>query len=299
MEHRFVLGRTDAETYLLPQRELLLTLHVPQHTAAMCVAQNEERLRRQVRSGRAKPTAMAWATDQTRLNSSRRALGQYANATSANQSGTPRNSASSSPSSPSPRSSSSSSAMCPALSKDDNVVKLLLSDTSYEVRALPGDVVYIPRGWGYEVQRILGTATLHKGRHTHDSSVTAHTPLHAAYEFRDHRALGGKHGTLVASPRPAQATTYGQDKGDDVSKKGEVGAATLEEVEALGGGGGAATATTLDITSIEVDALCLSYQPYPELTAAQAAVYVAANYVHSGVEEFYEKGGNQVFHSYE
>jgi hypothetical protein len=273
----FVLGRMDAETYLLPQRELLLTLYVPTRTEDMCAAQNNDRLQRQVRAGRASRSAMAWSTDQTRLTSARRALGQYANAESAGRTGTSLNSSSSSPSS----SALSSSGETPPFAT-------LTSRTSYEVRALPGDVVYIPRGWGYEVQRILGMATIHIGRGGyHDTAAAGPT---APHDFRDNRQLGssfrGPPRRPITSAEPPHSTELAQEG---------------EECEKLGGGvnNGSGIAASTHITSIEVDALCLHYCPYPELTAEQAAVYVAANYVHTGVEEFYEKGGNQVFRSYE
>lgn len=265
---RYVLGRTDAETYLLPQRELLLTLYLPTHTEDMCAAQNNDRLQRQVRAGRASRSAMAWPTEQARLTSARRALGQYANTESAGKTGT---------SHPSPPSATEPAALQPKL----------FSRLSYEVRALPGDVVYIPRGWGYEVQRILGTATIHNG---HSSSSAA-----APYEFRDHRIFGSKYGSTV-NPRRATPSAPHAENATAVDQRQEQQKVGVGEAAVAAAG---AVATPLRVVSVEIDAFCLHYHPYPELTAAQAAVYMAANYVHTGVEEFYEKGGNQVFRCYE
>lgn len=256
---RFVLGRGDAETYLLPQRELLITLYVPAHTEKMCAQQNNDRLQRQVRAGRAGGAAMAWPTEHSRMTSSRRARGQYANAASAGETGAALQTVKGSGAS---LSSSSSSGQ-------------LVSRTSHEVRALPGDVVYVPRGWGYDVQRILGTATVHSGQRTHDTAMQ--------HEFRDHRTLSATRGASLPRVGPAHPSAT-------------VPARTLAASEE------AARAPPLPpctIESVVVDAFCLHYHPYPELTAAQADVYVAANYVHTGVEQFYEKGGNDVFRAYQ
>ncbi|KPA85972.1 putative mitochondrial hypothetical protein [Leptomonas pyrrhocoris] len=265
---RYVLGRADAETYLLPQRELLLTLYVPVRTEDMCAAQNDERLRRQVHAGRAsRSAAMAWPTDQTRLTSSRRALGQFANAESAARTGTSQ-------------SSHLPSTLLSSSAKQDPAAPAaaLTSRTSYEVRALPGDVVYVPRGWGYDVQRIVGTATVHNGLHK------ALRGSEASYAFSDHRALGGSPGSFTRT-RPTHSTSSPLSR---ATQGGEVEGEKETSVTA-----------SAEVSSIAIDAFCLSYHPYPELTAAQAAVYVAANYVHAGVEEFYEQGGNRVHRSYE
>ncbi|CAJ1034492.1 hypothetical protein, conserved [Leishmania lindenbergi] len=255
---RYVIGRTDAETYVLPQRELLLTLHVPTHTEDMCAAQNEERLRRQVKIGRASPAAMsaAWPTEQARLTSSRRAAGQYANTMSANETGV--HSANVTP----------QAATAPLVTPP--LAPLLVSRTSYEVRALPGDVVYIPRGWGFDVQRIVGTATIHNG------SCGGGGPGTAQVDFCDHRTVAGHNGAWRGCRSAAPSNCH-------------------EPAEAAPR---VSPAASVQLTSVEVDALCLHYQPYPELTEAQAAVYVAANYVHGGVNEFYEHGGNRVYRSY-
>ncbi|KAG5490972.1 hypothetical protein JIQ42_00858 [Leishmania sp. Namibia] len=256
---RYVLGRADAETYLLPQRELLLTLHVPTHTEDMCAAQNQERLRRQVRAGRASPSAMsaAWLTEHARLTSSRRAAGQYANVMSANETGVHRANAP-------PQTTGGLLEAAPS-------TPLLWSRTSYEVRALPGDVVYIPRGWGFDVQRIVGTATIHSG-----SCGGAGGPDADKADFCHHRDIATHMRTWPA--RRLVTTSEGKEPVDP----------KLD----------AASTAAVQLTSVEVDALCLNYQPYPELTEAQAAVYVAANYVHGGVDEFYEHGGNRVYRSY-
>ncbi|KPI84386.1 hypothetical protein ABL78_6567 [Leptomonas seymouri] len=265
---RYVLGRADAETYLLPQRELLLTLYVPKRTEDMCAAQNDDRLQRLVRAGRASRSAMmTWSTDHTRQTSSRCALGQYTNAESATKTGTFRQ----------PASPSTSPSKSPQRSREASPAELL-AYTSFEVRALPGDAVYIPRGWGYDVQRILGTATMHNG---HSKAVIGGE---ATYGFRDHRALGGKSNSSVSthSARSLEATSPLPQHREDVEA-----------------GEGASVVASTEISSMEIDAFCLSYRPYPELTAAQAAVYVAANYVHTGVDDFYEQGGNQVYRLYE
>ncbi|CAJ1992904.1 mt-SAF8 [Leishmania donovani] len=257
---RYVIGRTDAETYVLPQRELLLTLHVPTHTEEMCAAQNQERLRRQVRIGRASSAAMsaAWPTEQTRLTSSRRAEGQYANAMSANATGVHHTNAPL-------QATTTPLAASPSM-------PLLLSCTSYEVRALPGDVVYIPRGWGFDVQRIVGTATIGNGSCGRKEGRDADK-----VDFYDHRAVAAQKGTW--SGRRPEAPSKSREPSDTESH--------------------VASTASVQLTSVEVDALCLNYQPYPELTEAQAAVYVAANYVHSGVDEFYERGGNSIYRSYQ
>ncbi|CAG9582447.1 conserved hypothetical protein [Leishmania major strain Friedlin] len=257
---RYVIGRTDAETYVLPQRELLLTLHVPTHTEDMCAAQNQERLRRQVRLGRASRAAMsaAWPTEQARLTSARRAEGQYANAMSANETGAHRTNA------------PLQVATTPLAASPS--MPLLLSRLSYEVRALPGDVVYIPRGWGFDVQRIVGTATIDNGSRGRKGGRDADK-----VGFYDHRAVAAHKGTWPGH-RPETPS-----KSSEPNK-------TESHV---------ASTASVQLTSVEVDALCLNYQPYPELTEKQAAVYVAANYVHSGVDEFYERGGNSVYRSYQ
>ncbi|KAK7194657.1 hypothetical protein NESM_000384600 [Novymonas esmeraldas] len=258
---RYVVGRADAETYVLPQRELLLTLHVPVHTEDMCAAQNVERLRRRTRHGQTGHAALdaAWPTEQTRLTAARRAAGQYANAQTANKSGT-CGARGTPPVSPSSHASSRA--------------PLLSSRSSYEVRALPGDVVYIPRGWGYDVQRIVGMATLRTdGGGGHDGAAAMH--------ICDHRRLSTP--TATWHHRPTATTPP--------ERHGECGTAPSPPPTPA--------AEAVRIVSAEVDALCLHYQPYPELTAAQADVYVAANYVHGGVEEFYERGGNSVYHVYQ
>ncbi|CBZ30647.1 conserved hypothetical protein [Leishmania mexicana MHOM/GT/2001/U1103] len=257
---RYVIGRTDAETYVLPQRELLLTLHVPTHTEDMCAAQNQERLRRQVRIGRASGAAMsaAWPTEHARLTSSRRAEGQYANTMSANETGVHRTNA------------PLQTATTPLAASPS--MPLLVSRTSYEVRALPGDVVYIPRGWGFDVQRIIGTATIDNSSRGRKGGRDADK-----VDFCDHRAVAAHKGTWPGS-RP-EMPSKSSEPGDTESH--------------------VASTASVQLTSVEVDALCLNYQPYPELTEAQAAVYVSANYVHSGVDEFYERGGNSVYRSYQ
>ncbi|KAG5467211.1 hypothetical protein CUR178_00852 [Leishmania enriettii] len=256
---RYVLGRADAETYLIPQRELLLRLHVPTHTEDMCAAQNQERLRRQVRAGRARPSAMsaAWPTEHARLTSSRRAAGQYANVMSANETGVHRANAP-------PQTTGGLLEAAPS-------TPLLWSRTSYEVRALPGDVVYIPRGWGFDVQRIVGTAAIHSG-----SCGGAGGPDADRADFCPHLDIATHMRTWPA--RRLATTSEGKEPVDPKLN--------------------AASTAAVQLTSVEVDALCLNYQPYPELTEAQAAVYVAANYVHGGVDEFYEHGGNRVYRSY-
>lgn len=264
---RYVVGRHDAETYLLPQRELLLTLHVPTRTEAMCAAQNAERRRRQVRAGHAAAGAQAWPTDQLRLTSARRAAGQFANATAANATGASRGAA--------------AAASAPTAPDQGTSPPLLASSTSYEVRALPGDVVFVPRGWGVEVRRILGTAALHQsyGGGSADGAEGGDHDASARVEFWHHRAVSSPRG--VSRPPPSRAPPL-RRLSDQHSAPPQAAAACGVEVE-----------------SVEVDALCLHYRPYPELTEAQAAVYVAANYVHGGVEEFYNEGGNRVHRVYE
>ncbi|GET92605.1 hypothetical protein, conserved [Leishmania tarentolae] len=257
---RYVLGRTDAETYVLPQRELLLTLHVPTHTENMCAAQNQERLRRQVRIGRASRALMsaAWPTEQARLTSSRRAEGQYMNATSANETGVHCANL--------PPQKASKLLVAPGSTP------LLVSRTSYEVRVLPGDVVYIPRGWGFDVQRIVGTAIIDKGNHSEKGGRGADK-----VDFCDHRTVAAHKGEWPRH-QPVTPSQWSEHVDTDTD---------------------VASTASPQLTSVEVDALCLNYQPYPELTEAQAATYVSANYVHSGVDQFYERGGNSVYRSYQ
>lgn len=56
---------------------------------------------------------------------------------------------------------------------------------------------------------------------------------------------------------------------------------------------------SMSVTGVEVDALCLRYAAYPVLSDEQVRTYVAANYAHRGIDEFYRNGGNAPFHKYE
>lgn len=264
------LGRPDVETYLLPQRELLLVLHVPPQTEAICVAQNVARLRRQVKLGHESPQRLhqylkqqqlmgvedpanssdeigtdpsdSWLSMDMRRTSRRVMIGQYINNSEAT------------------KGNGSSKSGC-----------RLAPRTTHEVRALPGDVVYIPKGWGFTVQRIIGTAVGHVGGgQTRVQAVQQNAPTTAATTVRGKRLL-------PAPPTVAahNASTTGSSSDTDTA----AAAARLE--------------------SLEVDAFCLHYLPYPQLSEAQANVYIAANYVHRGIDEFYEKGGNSVYHNYQ
>nr|CCC90353.1 conserved hypothetical protein [Trypanosoma congolense IL3000] len=228
MQMGALLGRDDCETYLLPQRELLLTFHVPEKAAAMCAAQNEERLRRQAALGYSAPS---YAFAEGLRTSARVLQGAQANIRAAEV---------------------ASSAAVEGRSAAE--VGSGAFPPKYEVRALPGDAIFVPRGWQYSVERIVGTAVMDVARRASPTS-----PYGAPrFSFRS-----GLH---------SKATVPHQR-----------------------GGGGCSIA---DIVRVEVDAFVLCYKPYPVLTKEQAATYVAANYVQGGIDEFYEKGGNNVYHKY-
>lgn len=115
----------EAETYLIPQRELLLRLYVPPHVEAMCAQQNRQRVR-------TSPSPAYHHTAQ-RPTSARLAEAQWRHMTSA-------------------------AAGAQATGATTRRAERRGWRTHYEVRALPGDVTFIPRGWGLEVRRVKGTA---------------------------------------------------------------------------------------------------------------------------------------------
>lgn len=247
-QHVGTLCREDAEVYLLPQRELLLTLYVDPSTQALCRQHNAHRLAKQVRLGHAPAGATradgSWGPIGQRMTAARVAQTQYANA---------------------------EAAMHTAGGGGGEVSAALLEAPSYEVRALPGDVIYIPRGWAFTVRRIVGMAIVNAAvapsaastgeRRSSSSSVRAVMPLKVKMSSGGaHHPRGG-----ASVPSDPRLTSIG-----DVCW-----------------------------TGVAVDALLLNYHPYPVLTAQQAEAYVPANYVTGGINEFYEKGGNDAWRRYE
>lgn len=153
---------------------------------------------------------------------------------------------------------------------------------AYEVRALPGDVIYIPRGWGMEVRRVLGSRiTTPSSSSCISSSVSLSSQL-----------TSEKHLTSRSSN-----TKKPQEKKREGSLSGTVGG---NESRHCAGGNTCSHLASGDGVQVEVDGFFVLYRPYPVLTNEQAAVYVSANYAQSdSITEFYEQGGNKVYHHYE
>ncbi|RNF04170.1 uncharacterized protein Tco025E_08140 [Trypanosoma conorhini] len=244
-----LLGRSDCETYLLPQRELLFTFYAPAEVVAMCAKQNEERMQRQAALGYGGPTHAFADAPRT----ARRLLqGAHCNHVAAEAAAA---------------ASKSDTAAAHTPQRDSAV---------YEVRALPGDVVFVPRGWRYHVERIIGTAVM-------DAVAAAPTPAAAA----------GKQAGAEGLPRAALRAAFLHNAPSTFTS-------SLRPAHAASHKTGASTGCVeaAAIRGVEVEAFVLCYKPYPFLSAEQAATYVPANYVRRGVEEFYAKGGNDVFHRY-
>lgn len=213
---RAAIGCVDAEMYFIPRRELQLTLIVPHSVEERCHRQNQQRVEKQVRLGytssgtsdssSSMSTSAVWAT-AGKFTSTKAVLHQHLVANTGNGEGR----------------------------------RLPSGHLSYDVTALPGDVVYIPCGWGLEVKRHLGSRLIRDGSECQ-----------------------------IGVPAAANATT---------EKK-----STSEQSET--------------IQSVEIDGFFVLYKPYPILSEDQAAVYMSANYVQAGITEFYEKGGNNVYHRY-
>lgn len=201
-DSHLVIGRNDAEMYFVPHRPLLLTIFVPSSAEDRCAEQNDSRVRKQVKLGHQRREESVWTTSG-RLTSDKKVLHQHNVIKAGNDSG--RRSGS--------------------------------NHLTYNIKAIPGDVVYIPRGWGMLVKRILGSVVV------------------------------SSEGEPVLSPDPKLAGTDAHGKRDEAH--------------------------------VDVDGFFILYKPYPVLTPAQSAVYVSANYVHGGISDFYEKGGNSVYHQYQ
>ncbi|AAZ11192.1 hypothetical protein, conserved [Trypanosoma brucei brucei TREU927] len=240
-----LLVRNDCETYLLPQRELLLSFHVPEEAEAMCKEQNEERMRRQAALGYGSPSHVFAEGPRT---FARVLHGMKANLAAVEEASSTFRQGAAEGISPQVNGGSTTSG----------------SSRVYEVRALPGDVVFVPRGWKYSVERIVGTAII--------DAVAASTAS-------PREALRAVFRTAPDPPLPQDVVRCDE---------GHAGAGEMP-----GGDSGNA-----EIVGVEVDAFVLCYKPYPVLSNAQASTYVAANYVHSGIDDFYAKGGNDVYHKY-
>ncbi|KAG8342997.1 hypothetical protein TRVL_06171 [Trypanosoma vivax] len=233
------LVRDDCETYLLPQRELLFSFYAPAEVVAMCTEQNEERMRRQAALSHV--NSPYFPTDGPRTAAQALRAG-YVNHV-ATETVENRNA-------------------------ENGQLREAGGTPVYEVRALPGDVVYIPRGWSYNVRRMLGAAIV--------TTDTASCTFNGAAE-------GGIVSTANGQPAVGKNVRYVGKYDSYCGRSSEVNESDVGLAE---------------IVAVEVDAFLLCYNPYPVLSPTQAAVYVAANYVHSGVDEFYAKGGNNVHHNY-
>lgn len=115
------IGRDDCETYFVPYRSLLITLRVPAQAEEMCNAQNLQRMKKQEKLGHASSTVFA---TQGRQTAEKKMLHRF----HVNHSLT------------------SSSAM-----------RSGTHHLTYQVRVAPGDVVFVPRGWGMTVRRVKGS----------------------------------------------------------------------------------------------------------------------------------------------
>ncbi|KEG07956.1 hypothetical protein DQ04_08381000 [Trypanosoma grayi] len=273
------LGRRDCETYLLPQRELLFAFHAPKDVVAMCAAQNKERMRRQAVLGYSSPTHAFAEGPRT----ARRLLeGAYCNNTAAEE-------AAGSAVVGREEGRGNEGGNDDAQRRSDPIV--------YEVRALPGDVVYVPRGWTYTVERIIGTAVMHAAATSSPSlgTVSQERRMHDDVPYGALKAAFLNNGT--GARRPLEAVGC-EEQSDKVITSPDAAAAAAS-TNGTGGGVAQSKATnTAEVTDVEVDAFVLCYKPYPLLSEQQAAVYISANYVRSGIEEFYANGGNNVFQRY-
>ncbi|CCW64882.1 unnamed protein product, partial [Phytomonas sp. EM1] len=300
------LGRIDAETYLIPQRELLIQLFVPPRTQSLCLAHNQDRVQRQIRMGHAStPSALemdrvggyaavgsstnrarepAWIAD-SRLTYGRLVHGRYHNANAAMEAAGLAAS-----SDPTERRGlgGNSKAVDRKLTKASGAHLRL---TCHEVRALPGDVLFIPRGWAYTVKRIIGSALLDKS-HRDNADLQSGTVPRAKtiYSNKFHNVMPSSEWTrgVAASQKKDPSASTVVDASSEGEKNGDIVRNGTTEGE-----------NPLTVSSVELDAFCLLYKPYPELSAMQAHVYVPANYTHRGVEEFYDKGGNPTYYKYE
>ncbi|EKF32277.1 hypothetical protein MOQ_003875 [Trypanosoma cruzi marinkellei] len=247
-----LLGRSDCETYILPQRELLFSFYAPTEVVTMCAQQNEERMRRQAALGYNGPTHAFAEGPRT----ARRLLhGAHCNHVAAEEAAV--------------AAASKRGTDCRGAPKNNFVV--------YEVRALPGDVVFVPRGWRYSVERIIGTAIINAAATT--------TPTEGMMTRKKTGSVGLPYGNIRTAFMHNKSSTL-------ASSLGKVGTLSIKTKSQL------RRIEAAEICGVEVEAFLLCYKPYPVLTAEQAAAYVPANYVRRGVEEFYAKGGNDVFHKY-
>ncbi|ESL05177.1 hypothetical protein TRSC58_07194 [Trypanosoma rangeli SC58] len=244
-----LLGREDCETYILPQHELLFTFYAPAEVVAMCAQENEERMQRQAALGYGSPTHVFADGPRTARHFLQRA---HCNHVAAEEAAAVSKSGTGATHTP----------------QRERVM--------YEVRALPGDVVFVPRGWRYRVERIIGVAVL-------DAVATA--PVQAAMTEKQAEGEGLPYGALRAAFMRNTSSTFALSLGKAHTASHEAGA-DVSRMEAA------------EICGVEVEAFVLCYKPYPLLSAEQAAAYVPANYVRRGLEEFYAKGGNDVFHRY-
>ncbi|PWV11115.1 hypothetical protein C3747_62g277 [Trypanosoma cruzi] len=247
-----LLGRRDCETYILPQRELLFSFYAPAEVVTMCAQQNEERMRRQAALGYSGPTHAFAEGPRT---ASRLLQGAHCNHVAAEEAAV--------------AAASKYGTNCGATPQNGPVV--------YEVRALPGDVVFVPRGWRYSVERIVGTAIM--------NAAATSTPTE---------------GVMTRKKTGSDVLPYGEMRTAFMHKKPSTLASSLGKVRKVS----IKTESQLrcmeaaEICGVKVEAFLLCYKPYPVLSAEQAAAYVPSNYVRRGVEEFYAKGGNDVFHKY-
>ncbi|CCW71922.1 unnamed protein product, partial [Phytomonas sp. Hart1] len=300
------LGQPHAETYLLPQRELLLRLFVPPRTRRLCGRHNRDRLERQIREGHSAPSARGvraaespamaarapvWGGDQRRTHD-RLLRGRFQTANAAMEAA--EWAASKTPA-------KGASGGWEAKGRDDPPLTPSAADdalTSHEVRALPGDVVFIPKGWAYTVRRIVGSVLLdqaHRADGSGDLSPAPNTPtINGHHSYKVLPSSGwAKNYTATSATRMAPQT-------GDTSTWTAINASDEgEKNNDLRPNGSPKGENPFTVNNVEVDAFCLLYKPYPELSEEQARVYMPANYTHRGVEEFYENGGNPTYYKYE
>lgn len=154
--------------------------------------------------------------------------------------------------------------------------RLETGQLAYEVKALPGDVIYIPRGWGMEVRRVVGSCIV-----TPSSSCISLSP--SLFSSRPHWESNRPKTSAIHASQDHQKDLLVVDEQNKKEKEPN-NPPNMPESS----------------VKVEVDGFFVSYRPYPVLTNEQASVYVSANYVQSkGITEFYEQGGNNVFHHYE
>lgn len=168
-----MLGRCDAQTYLIPQHELIVTLYVPPQTQRMCKEQNIDRLRLQVQLGHVPKSYLAldkmyrnemqkinddnssnnkngdnysgininddvaWSR-HAKLTASRLAKGRLANIECAENESNNGNSMLTHKNTSFSQGSDNNKQNAPC-------ANVLQKFTSHKVRVLPGDVLYIPR----------------------------------------------------------------------------------------------------------------------------------------------------------